>query len=559
MVPCDAAGQIFTAVPLPKALELPPSWLLLMEDQLSQHARRRFGLTYLYPYQRLVITSILESAIDCRKAAEDPPPAGQIVVLPTGAGKSLCFQLPQTLLRGYTLVVYPLLGLMNDQERRIRAAGFSVAQLRGGQDRRTRFTVFQGLRTGALDFLLTNPETLAGSAVRRALRPMPPARAVIDEAHCVSEWGDSFRGAYLTLGESLTAIGVDLRVAFTATASDHVITRIREVVFGGREVRLVRGDPDRPNINYSVVPSLSVPHSLRSLVVRPKDSPAEETPSVWHPGCVLPRPAVVFCRTRAQTEAVARLLTPLLPPQSALYYHAGLAREQKLAVEEQFFHHPAAILAATCAYGMGVDKADIRSVVHTYLPATAEAFLQESGRAGRDRAPALSIVLLSPREQIKHRRAVEQGTTNPVQAMAFGNQCRREQLLHHFGVEEHGCGGCDVCDRRGRGDLESWRSNAAAALVIAVASERKRLSRADWVALLRGRPSYRLHRSGATHNPVAGRFADWTAEELRIAFDDLCELGLLIKRRDGLSLPRKVEEDKTDPLLPFRFPRTMLD
>jgi ATP-dependent DNA helicase RecQ len=568
------------------------------DDIIGSCARERFGIEYLFPYQRYVIAGLIES-LQSEPTRDDADQQGrQIVVLPTGAGKSLCFQLPAAICGGVTIIVYPLLGLMNDQERRMVAAGFSVRQLRGGQDGATRRRIFSELAAGKISFVITNPETLAGASVRQALAGIVPVHAVIDEAHCISEWGDSFRPAYTTLGESLDAIGVVRRTAFTATASDHVITRIREVLFAGAEARVVRGNPDRQNISYAVVPCLSLRHALRRIVSPSPDRklPAGEADRpatrperlpVWRPETELPLPAIVFCRTRRETEEVARLLAPHLPPGGAMFYHAGLDRERRTAVEEEFFRRDDAILAATCAYGMGVDKGNIRAVVHTYLPATPEAFLQESGRGGRDRQPALSVVLLSPQEQIAYTAARAAGTVSAVQAMAFGTECRRAVLLRHFGVSGGACGGCDRCDPVERVPVPATVSEADALagahrpdgsgepggaghsatdrahiggspathlLGEVIASDPVRRTTAEWARILTGRFTYADRRRGLSRRAEAGTFSRWTQAEVEGALEEMMALGILMIRRKKVTPCRPEGEHADNRDLPLPFP-----
>ncbi|MDA3951839.1 MAG: DEAD/DEAH box helicase, partial [Spirochaeta sp.] len=313
-----------------------------MNETITDYARSRFGLSYLYPYQRLVITNILAAVGADGRGADGSGAAGhadsdagawgrQIVILPTGAGKSLCFQLPAAILGGATLVIYPLLSLMNDQERRITEAGFTVVQLKGGQDRRERDRVAAAIITGTCDFVLTNPETLQGARAQKLLRNVRIDHVVIDEAHCISEWGDTFRESYLTLGDSLRPLNAPVITAFTATASDHVIRRIREVVFPDTGAHLVRGNPDRENITYSVVPCLDTRHAVVQLArsscgAPPGGASAENLPGhpaavkerdgtvlpVWRRGDHLALPAIVFCRTRAETETVAAEVAQVL-------------------------------------------------------------------------------------------------------------------------------------------------------------------------------------------------------------------------------------------------------
>ena len=538
-------------------------------DEIAACAKERFGIDYLFPYQRLVIANILEAL---RDADEEGATRGrQIVILPTGAGKSLCFQLPAAIVGRVTLIIYPLLSLMNDQQRRMREAGFSVVQLRGGQGPTERERVLAEIAAGEVDFVLTNPETLSSDALASRLKRLSIAHAVVDEAHCISEWGDSFRPAYTTIGSSLDKIGIRLRTAFTATASDRIVHRIRASLFAEEGAHVVRANADRPNITYSVVPTLSLSRALTAMVAPspseaacgarrdadPECSRADEYLPVWSPGAALPRPAVIFCRSRSATEAIAALLRPHVSPGRAMYYHAGLSREEKQATEQRFFESRDGILAATCAYGMGVDKGNIRSVVHTYLPETAEAFLQESGRGGRDRDPAVSIVLLPPEEQIRYVADLAVGRVSPVQEMAIGRGCRRATLLRYLGVEDSTCTGCDRCIAE---NGEPPASNAAQALLYAIGTTPVPLTPTAWVRVLRGRLSHADRLRGLSGALGRGVLRQWSITEVDRALQSLTELGLLyITRRGTLTLRRRRGPDRTDRHLPFRLSRTVPD
>ena len=388
-------------------------------DPIVTTARSAFGLDYLYPYQRLVIANTVEA---------NPERRHQVVVLPTGSGKSLCFTLPALLVKGLTVVVYPLLALIDDQRRRMSEAGIETRVLRGGQTRAERAEIFVAVRSGAVRCLLTNPEMLATAATRRHLSEVTIAHLVIDEAHCVTEWGETFRPAYLTLGETIDALNPAVTTAFTATASPIVLESVTRILFGSRQPQLVQGDPDRPNIAYNVVEVDSRENAIETLL-----------------RSGIERPAIIFCRSRKRTEAVARDIARTTGFDRCAAYHAGLTSDERAAIEAWFFASRDGVLAATCAYGMGVDKSNIRTVIHYDSPASVEAFLQESGRAGRDHHPARSIVLAhratSPRESDPLRLARERIMADYLTC----GQCRRSYLMAALGAEAAVCFGCDHC------------------------------------------------------------------------------------------------------------------
>ncbi|MDR2516018.1 MAG: RecQ family ATP-dependent DNA helicase [Spirochaetaceae bacterium] len=462
------------------------------EDPLSRAVTELFGLSYLFPYQRLVVANILEAAeaagIPLRwNGAQEalplpalplpalPLPAlplpetgpahdtdrggkgRQIVILPTGAGKSLCFQLPAMLLDGVTLVLYPILSLMADQERRLRERGFSPVLLRGGQSREEREVIWQKIRSGESRFIISNPETLLTPAVLEKLPRLGIAHVVIDEAHCVSEWGESFRPAYLEIGNIIraakTSAGTEpLVTAFTATASAPVLEKIERYIFsGGEKAHRIVGNPGRVNIRYA---------ALGCLV---KDAAVRDCISGGGPGINARsqtlRPAIVFCSSRAGTEKLSRYLRGALDDRAIRFYHAGLSREEKEAVEGWFFESDNGVLVSTCAYGMGVDKSNIRTVIHRDCPPSVEAYLQESGRAGRDGEASSAILLWGPEDGAEMARAktpLDRARLESLLRYARNvGRCRREALLGLLDYEGEGetaetrC--CDVCSGTARG------------------------------------------------------------------------------------------------------------
>ena len=435
------------------------------KDPLGEALKNLFGLDYLFPYQRLVISNILEAAQAREKpesAESDRQNTGrQIVILPTGAGKSLCFQFPAMLLSGPTLVIYPILSLMADQERRLNEKGFKPVLLRGGQSAEERKAIWNRLASGESRFIIANPEVLLTPKVMEKLPLLGIVHLVIDEAHCVSEWGESFRPSYLRIGEIIEAIKGDnshdpMVTAFTATASSIVLEKINKYIFCADESRQAQspaqrivGNPDRSNIFYSCKGVL-----LRDIAVR--DYLA-----------INQRPAIVFCSSRPGTEKLARFLRNSFEDKEIKFYHAGLSKEEKTAVEKWFFPNPHGVLVSTCAYGMGVDKPDIRTVIHRDCPPSVEAYLQESGRAGRDGKESKAILLWGPDDDRRlHLTDTIKADTEDSNSMSKDisrkrledllyyarniSSCRRDQLINLLNYEgpkdSPGEVCCDVCN-----------------------------------------------------------------------------------------------------------------
>lgn len=396
-------------------------------DPVTSLAAERFGVRYLFPLQRLVIANVLD-------AAELGESLRQAALLPTGFGKSLCFQLPALLLPGPTIAVYPLLALIEDQRRRLAEAGVACAVFRGGMPEEERSKAEAELAAGRVKLVLTNPECLRGRLLA-FLAGLGPSHVAIDEAHCVSEWGETFRPAYLELGRAIEALAPRAVTAFTATASPPVLESVSRILFGGEPATLVDADADRPNIHYSVKRCLSRERAVESLIAR------------------LERPAIVFASSREGTQILAERLRSRLGTREVRFYHAGLAKDEKEKIEKWFYGSEDGILTATCAYGMGVDKKNIRTVIHYEPPSSVEAYLQESGRAGRDGLPARAVLVLGPgarggalREEDGIRRARCEAF---IGCAEDSSKCRREAYLGLLGAGlRHPCEGCDVCEGR---------------------------------------------------------------------------------------------------------------
>ncbi len=379
-------------------------------DHITTLARERFGINAVRPFQYLVIRRILE------EDKKETPHPGMIVTLPTGSGKSLCFMLPTLVVSGLTIIVYPLLALMSDQMRRFEEARIPVLCLKGGQSKKERREILTNLRN--VRALITNAETLANPGVLSALLHVPISMIVIDEAHTIERWGSSFRPALRTLSSLIAHLRPRQTLCFTATADDAVINQLNTLFFNGEPAHLVRGSSDRENITYHSYPALSKSRAITTLLHKPST-----------------RPAIVFTPTRALTERLARYFRISNPALDVRYYHAGLPKDARLAIEEWYYHHPDGVLFSTNAYGMGMDKKNIRTVIHYAPPSDALAFLQESGRAGRDGLPAQSIVLIN-----------EADRSSPLFPIFNQHErCYRSLLLSLMDEELEHCFGCGVC------------------------------------------------------------------------------------------------------------------
>ncbi len=416
-------------------------------DAVATCAKNIFGIPALYPWQRLAIANILDAvnaSSDEELYDEDGVLRGrQIILLPTGAGKSLCFQVPALLMDGPTVVIYPLLALMSDQFRRMQEGGLEPVIFRGGQspeERERHLARMEGTDgKPPAKLIIANPEVLASEKLLQRIAKLNVSHLAIDEAHCVSEWGDSFRPAYLELNSIIKKLNPLAVTAFTATASPPVLERIAEILFEGR-AHLVRGESDRTNIVYFVKRCrIKEPALLEEVKKRKK-------------------PLVVFCSSRKGTERTAAFLRYALNSEDIRFYHAGLQREEKSETEKWFHSHKSGILVTTCAWGMGVDKKDIKAVIHLDPSPTAEAYVQEAGRGGRNGDISEAVLLWSPRdsENIKNLPAKQRLRAKVLQEFAESGKCRRQILLAALGEEkaiakspdeeEIACSGCDICD-----------------------------------------------------------------------------------------------------------------
>ena len=356
-----------------------------------------------------------------------------LAVMPTGAGKSLCYQLPSVVLEGTCVVVSPLIALMHDQLRAADAIGIRAATLTS-VDTNQAETVAR-FRAGSLDLLYVAPERASNDSFRTLLRQSPLALFAIDEAHCVSEWGHDFRPDYRLLRPLLDEFGDVPRLALTATADAHTRADILDQLGIPRDGLIIAGF-DRPNIRYMISPRDNTARQITQVI---RDTPG---------------PGIVYAQTRAATERLAEQLASTGRPTRA--YHAGLDPAVRARNQAAFVQSEDMVICATIAFGMGIDKPDVRFVAHAGLPKSIEAYYQETGRAGRDGDPSVAHLFWGAEDFARaqqriaevepERQATARAQLQALSGLVETGTCRRAMLLRHFGENPPAeCGNCDNC------------------------------------------------------------------------------------------------------------------
>jgi ATP-dependent DNA helicase RecQ len=395
-------------------------------DEAARLLNSVFGFAEFRPGQAEIVKAVLQGR-------------NTLAIMPTGGGKSLCFQLPALCRDGVTVVISPLIALMRDQVRALRAAGVEAGALTSGNTEEETEAVFQAIDEGRLKLFYMAPERLASGAALPLLRRAKVSLIAVDEAHCVSQWGHDFRPDYLRIGDLRRALQVPL-AAFTATADEETRAEIVQRLFDGDPPATFLRGFDRPNIHLA----FAVKTSPRDQVLRFAAARRGQS-------------GIVYCGTRSKTEVLAQAMREA--GHAAVAYHGGLEPDERRRVETRFQREDGLIVVATVAFGMGIDKPDIRWVAHADLPKSIEGYYQEIGRAGRDGLPAETLTLYGPedirlrRSQIDEgaappdRKAADHARLNALLGLAEALACRRQVLLGYFGEVTGPCGACDLCDR----------------------------------------------------------------------------------------------------------------
>lgn len=484
-----------------------------------------FGFDSFRPPQDQIIDTVVSGA-------------DAMVLMPTGGGKSLCYQIPALVRPGCGVVISPLIALMHDQVSALQLLGIRAAFLNSTLDAAEVSRIEQRLLDDKLDLLYIAPERFTQSRTLQLLRDSDIALFAIDEAHCVSQWGHDFRSDYLQLS-LLHELFPDVpRIALTATADDRtrseIVSRLQL-----EDARQFIAGFDRPNIRYRI----ALKHNAKQQILKfLKTEHGDDA-------------GIVYCLSRKKTEDIASWLTE--QGFNAYAYHAGLSAETRAENQSLFLREQGIIIVATIAFGMGIDKPDVRFVAHLDLPKTIESYYQETGRAGRDGEPASAWMIYGLQDVIKlrqmmensegteeHKRA-EQHRLNAMLGLCEITTCRRQALLNYFGEHlEEPCGNCDTCLET----PETWDATDAARKALSVAFRtEQRFGVNHLIDVLRGADTDKIFQFGHQHLPVYGIGKDIDNNQWRSVFRQLVARGYMsvdLERYGALRL-----EEKCRPLL----------
>lgn len=445
-----------------------------------------------------------------------------LVIMPTGGGKSLCYQIPALVRQGCAVVISPLIALMQDQVDALRELGVRAGFLNSSQDPAQAQATEQAMRHGELDLLYIAPERLVLPRCRALLESTDIALFAIDEAHCVAQWGHDFRADYLQLDCLRNWFPNVPRIALTATADERTREEIIQRLSLEDAYQVIAGF-DRPNIQYRVRQKQNPRQQLLKFL-------REEYPE--HAG-------IVYCLSRNKVEQTAVYLQQ--QGFNALPYHAGLPPEVRQTNQSRFLREENIIIVATIAFGMGIDKPDVRFVVHLDLPKSVEAYYQETGRAGRDGQPATAMLLYGLEDVVKLSqmnsssnadetfKRHERQRLEAMLGLCEITSCRRQVLLRYFGEESDACGNCDTCLT----PPQTWDgTEAARKLLSCVYRTGQRYGANHVIDVLRGADTEKIKRAGHTQVSTYGIGNDLSSQEWRSIVRQLVARGLLTVNAD---------------------------
>jgi ATP-dependent DNA helicase RecQ len=460
-----------------------------------------------------------------------------LVLQPTGGGKSICYQIPALLMDGVTLVVSPLIALMQDQVAALRQLGIGAAFLNSTLTGEEQSSVYQRLASGDIKLLYVAPERLIQSHTIQRLKSLKVSLIAIDEAHCVSQWGHDFRVDYLSLGQLAEHFPGVPRMALTATATSDVRDEIIQQLQLSRPERFVAGF-DRPNIRYQVQAKVDAKRQLLAFL---NDYRGDA--------------GIIYCMSRKKTESTAEWLTK--EGLTALPYHAGLDSMTRAENQRQFISKDGVIIVATIAFGMGIDKPDVRFIAHLDLPKSIESYYQETGRAGRDGEPSVAWMVYGLQDVVRLSQMVDTSQADEARKRNDRSKldallgwcevtnCRRRSLLAYFGDELiEDCGNCDVC----LNPPEVFDGTEAAKKILsAVYRTGQRFGAVYVIDVLMGKDSDRVRQNGHDQLGVYGIGAELEQQQWRSILRQLVVLGLLTVDSAGYGALQL--SDRSRPLL----------
>ena len=485
--------------------------------------------TFGYPSFRGPQETIIQTIVEGNDA---------LVLMPTGGGKSLCYQIPALVKPGCGVVISPLIALMQDQVNAMRELGVRASFLNSTLDATTAAEVERALIGGELDLLYIAPERLTQSRTLELLKRCEIALFAIDEAHCVSQWGHDFRADYLQLSLLHEQFPDVPRIALTATADEQTRLEIAARLQLEDAARFVVGF-DRPNIRYRI----GLKHNARQQLLA--------FLKAEHPNDA----GIVYCLSRKKTEETASWLAT--QGFTALPYHAGLPAEERAAHQARFLREESVVMVATIAFGMGIDKPDVRFVAHLDLPKTVEAYYQETGRAGRDGAPANAWMIYGLQDVIKLRqmmqdsqgseqhKRIEQHRLNAMLGLCEITSCRRQALLGYFGeTHPEPCGNCDSCLE----PAQTWDATEACRMALsAVARTGERFGVNHLIDVLKGKETDKIWQFDHHHLPTFGVGDALDNNQWRSVFRQLVGRGYLSVDLQGYGALKL--QEKCRPLL----------